>query len=583
MRIYTGEWFRNIGLVGFIRILEKNNIQIKKEDNYIEFNINDLQNFSKYYFNYLIEEYKFKDRYENRINRYMEIMKNKDKFKDYLKQYKKIIDDCTKKLTNTIYSEKINEIKDEFKEIKQFDDYKRINVLSDKLIKLLDNKDIEIKFALKFIHSVLYDNFFGQVSFLQKSMVNKSLDEHIKTMDKDYVFPVIFEENLSNMLKNNENYEGIKNYIESQNDIFKKSNKYGYFDKILKLEKKKGKDFVIEKLRCNENPVCSLCEEMKSIDEDFTEGVFVPLGMSNTNSYNMFWKFNTKYPICDMCRLILLCAPAGIETVNKYYLKENNYYYSFVNLDTDVDTLCKTNNNFKNKLDTDSPLEALLIDIVKELKDESIWAMQNILYVEFNAKYESRGCNLHYFNIPKYEAIFFKNFAEKTISKIKDRSFKNEILDYILRNQDLNKSINNKIHDCIVGSRSGYDCYFGIKAKHLINECKVKKEVSDIMSYKVYDAFRNGQELRIYYVSKKAENKINGIAYRLLNSVKVGNKKDFMDSLLRIYMNAEKSMPNVFLNVFTEKDIDFESIGQSFIAGLISDKIEEKKEENANE
>lgn len=97
---------------------------------------------------------------------------------------------------------------------------------------------------------------------------------------------------------------------------------------------------------------------------------------------------------------------------------------------------------------------------------------------------------------------------------------------------------------------------------------------------KLNTARRAGRDIHDYYVERKAENKLNGIAYRLLNTSKVRNKKDFMDIILRLFMSCEKPIvPTVFLDVMEEKELDFESIAYAFISGLISEKYEPKTKE----
>ena len=47
-----------------------------------------------------------------------------------------------------------------------------------------------------------------------------------------------------------------------------------------------------------------------------------------------------------------------------------------------------------------------------------------------------------------------------------------------------------------------------------------------------------------------------------------------MDTILRLFMSCEKSVPTAFLDVMSENELDFESIAYSFISGLISEKYE---------
>ena len=81
--------------------------------------------------------------------------------------------------------------------------------------------------------------------------------------------------------------------------------------------------------------------------------------------------------------------------------------------------------------------------------------------------------------------------------------------------------------------------------------------------------------------SKNEDNKLNGFTYKMLNSIKSGNKKEFMDIVIRIHMFMQRDISPIFLEVMQDGDLDFESIGHSFVSGLISnkfDKVQENKE-----
>ena len=60
----------------------------------------------------------------------------------------------------------------------------------------------------------------------------------------------------------------------------------------------------------------------------------------------------------------------------------------------------------------------------------------------------------------------------------------------------------------------------------------------------------------------------------MLNSIKSGNKIEFIDIVIRILMSMGKDISPIFLEVMQDTDLDFESIGHSFVSGLISNKYE---------
>lgn len=88
----------------------------------------------------------------------------------------------------------------------------------------------------------------------------------------------------------------------------------------------------------------------------------------------------------------------------------------------------------------------------------------------------------------------------------------------------------------------------------------------------------SGYYLRQDYKGKKAENKLNGIAYRLLNALKTNNKDMFMDTILNCYLYVQKEVPAIFLDALRD-ELAFKTIGYAFVTGLIEGKEDIKKVE----
>ncbi|HZK18628.1 MAG TPA: type I-B CRISPR-associated protein Cas8b1/Cst1, partial [Clostridia bacterium] len=99
---------------------------------------------------------------------------------------------------------------------------------------------------------------------------------------------------------------------------------------------------------------------------------------------------------------------------------------------------------------------------------------------------------------------------------------------------------------------------------------------------RIWSVYKSGEDIRRGYERAESQRegetnyaapagkKINGVAYRLLNTVKAGNKEDFMDSLFRLHMSVGRPVNSVFLDALHEKKLDFASVGTAFIAGLLS-------------
>ncbi|EOD01820.1 type I-B CRISPR-associated protein Cas8b1/Cst1 [Caldisalinibacter kiritimatiensis] len=559
-----------MGIVGFIRILE--DAGLKKEldicDNYIEFDSKLLEKFDEYYFDYFLKRYDISKREIKKVDRYLGIARKEEKFKDAVNWIKSVIDTNRKKVKGKFEDKKFeyefNGLFKEIKKVKKYDQIEKLEELVDRFKKLITIYEVNEKLTLNYIRNILSTQFFGQASFLQKICARKSLEEQREIMHKDYIKPILEEVRLYKELNMSETVDDLLQFIDTElnKDCSKTYPKL--LRNIKKLLKKKK---VLDNLK--KIPHCSIWEEYLATS-DFTEAVFVPLAVSNNNAKNFMWQGNTSYPICSLVKFILFCTPAGVTDMKDGYL-------GFVNMDTSVEELYRHNENLLLMQDEENPFESLIYDILSETRKKSIWTLQNILFIELNANYDTKNCKLNYFNINKNTARYFKSYTKNNLMKIRDTRFKGELVSWILNNKDIKYLIHDKLIETIKSGKSSYDSYLATKARFTLK--KVLKGCEKVDSNRLWVIYKEGERLNTYFKENESENKIQGIAYRLLNASKARNKKEFMDSLLRIYMAAGKEVPSLFLNVLHEKDLDFESIAHSFISGLISNFDNNEKEE----
>lgn len=539
-RIYLNEWFINAGIVGFLRILEHNKQDfVKKEENYIEFDTEDLKDFHKYYFNYFFDNYNIAKKMEKRISesfgRIENLLENKDK-KDTLKREQKYIKDSIKKELDKIKKVDENVYKTMFEAYSKIDKVhtkEELDEIQEILINNFKIDKINRKTTLNLFKNILSKNYFGQPSFF-------------------------------NVVKNSLSYE------EQQNLMYK-----DYINNIIEADTIKNKQ------------QCSICGEDHFGTSKYTESNFVPLAVSSDNMANFFWNQNTKVPICDMCKLILFCIPAGVTTVIKT-VKDNGKYkekemLSFVNYDTDVENLLITNNNFsmqaKREKTQYSPYADMILDIVSQNKKISEWQLQNIFVVEFEAEYLAYS-RMEYFNIKRHTARFFIKYS-KFLTSIVDYKYRVEIIDYILKNKDINIIINRRLRESFTEkSNSGYSSLLATKVKVTLEvlkgddndmEEKVKKA-----NNKINLMFSLGREIKDKLRKDNNENKLDGYIYKMLNCIKTNNKDDFTDIAIRTLWSMGKDIPEILVK--NNEDITWQELGHSFIAGLTSN-IYEKKDE----
>ena len=606
-RVYLNEWFLNAGIIGFLRILEHNNdnFAIKKE-NYIEFDTENLKNFHKYYFQYFFDTYNVAQRVtertkasfeyiENNIENILENQEDEKQRKDKIKANKKYIKDAIKKQLDKIKKideQTYNEMKENYDKIDKEETEKGIQEIKVILLTNIQKEKINKRLTLNLFKSILSNTYYGQPSFLNVIKTALSYEEQQEVMYIDYISNIIETGFIHDILEGKYNIEQIQKYIENteqEGKITKEIN--NVYTKIQKDYIKKGKELEEIQKYLKEKVIrrCCMCENEFGITTNYSEGNFVPLAISSDNARNFFWNQNVKFPICDICKLMLFCIPAGTANITKT-IKENGDYkekqlLSFVNYDTSVETLLKTNNDFSNNSKYDNkkenPYTQLILNIIEQDTKISKWQLENIFVVEFEAEYGAYS-RIEYFNIKRYVAEFFTQYSKQTLSRITDYKYKLQIVDYILKNKDIKYIINERLRDEVKEKNpNGYNSFLATQTRNTLNLLKKERTgVEEIKKNndKLYVLYNLGIQIHENLKQSNEENKLGGYTYRMLNSIKTGNKKEFMDIVIRIHMSLGKDVSPIFIETMQDTDLDFESIGHSFLSGLISNKYEKKAE-----
>jgi len=87
-----------------------------------------------------------------------------------------------------------------------------------------------------------------------------------------------------------------------------------------------------------------------------------------------------------------------------------------------------------------------------------------------------------------------------------------------------------------------------------------------------------GKNLLERLKERDAENKIQSIAYKLLNALKIGDTNQFMDVMMRVHMAYDLEVPGLLIKALQDKD-NFYLLGYSFLNGLLG-KENKLQEEN---
>lgn len=598
-----------LGMIGFIRILQHSGeVCLTIKDNYIEVDTDHLKKFHQYYFQYFFDQYNMAERIEDRVTQsfdkikfYLEDESGKKEIKDKLKTEKKNIKtflkpqlDKVKKIDEVIFNEASNAY-NELDKIKEKEDTEKLFQLQNCLIENFYKEKINQKITLNLFKSILSNTYFGQQSFLNVVKNSLSYEEQAEIMYKDYVSNIVETGKFQDILEGRYNWQELEKLVQEKKEdqlLTKDFQKiYDNMDKKF-IQKKKEIEEVKEYIQNTVFESCSMCGNSACKTSDYTEGNFVPLAMSSHNAKNFFWNQNAKFPICDMCKLILFCIPAGVTTTIKT-MKENDIYkekemLSFINYDSDVETLLKTNNYFANQSKKDkmqyNPYGELILSIVGQERKVSEWRLQNIFVVEFEAEY-GKFSRIQYFNIKRYVAKFFKNYSY-LLNQIKDYKYKLQIVDNILKNKDFTKVINQRLREEIQKeNKDGYNSYLATQAQYTLEI--LKKEEKDVeeeikkANAKVHVMFALGNQIHDELKKENNENKLDGYIYRMLNCIKTNNKNGFVDIAIRIIWSAGKDIPEILVK--NNENLSWQDLGHSFIAGLTSPKYVKNEEEKDGE
>ena len=555
--IELGTWQYNAGIAGLCNILEKNGIEINIHEDKLVFNSeedlkNALENFEEKYFNYLIEKY------EKTLSWY------------------KIVS----------YKEELQDIKNNFEIL----DEKRFQEL-DKYIKEILKyyiKSASYKAAYELIGGntdpLQLEKELKPVSIKKNEKISDKKEDILKMIDKALILIEYCEKGKEYLAGKNVIYTLIKNAWngvcflnpQTKEKNFYKDFKNYFVDTALSyLDEDKSK-YKYE---------CFVCDsKIKNFDNDFS--FLNETGFDTARKPSHAWNFLNNAGMCPLCRLIYSCIPAGF-----------NYVYGngiFINSNQSLTELLRVNrlvyekiynHNTKNEGNSSLTYRALA-EALKDEKEENLkYELADIQMVRYeNEKY--------YFNILSKNIIkIIKNskndldFLTKAWYREINTDFRiyEEVMKRLLNNQNLFTLIYKLLFYKVSREK---DCHF--TANHVMNILNINYRILEgvgLMENKEKfnrEAKAAGFYLREKYINKKAEHKIPGLCYRILNGIKTNNRKVVMDTIFNMYLYVESPVSNVIAKMLDD-DKSLEQFGYGFTAGFLSGKQNENSKADGGE
>lgn len=552
IRIDIGDWMINAGIVGICNILENAGDKVTKEANYITIDMSYLDNFEEKYFKYFIDTYR-RTLSWNKIISYKGILEDfeNSNFKDFTEENLKGLNDYIKNIIK--YYLKSNsyiaayELIDENIDIFALE--KRLTTINLKKKESLEDKLPEIKENIKVLREII-DYFSMERS--RKYVAGKNV---IYTIIKNAWNGISF---LNPQTKEKDMYIDYKNYFVNPvlDDLGANKEKYKYN--------------------------CFICNsKIKNLNNDLS--FLNKIGFDINKKPSHVWEFNNDVAICDFCKLLYSCIPAGIS-----YGAGSGV---FINANFNADNLVAVNENIKESILKNSDgieslsYKSLISAIQRQEHDSYKYELADIQVVRYEG-------DRYKFNILSRNSLKIIRSSKQQLDNLiksgymENKKF-NSIYELVIERLLDNTNLISLIHRLVLYKLSNSnDCRYSVK--NLIDMLKINykymKEIGYMQDVKndngkdIVDLAKNyGYYLRLAYKAKGSEEKLSGIAYRLLNSLKTNNDSMFMDTILNCYLYTKKAVPMELLGVLKDPDV-FNHMGYAFVASLIGNPENDNKE-----
>lgn len=572
IRLSTKDWLWNAGIVGFYNILKNSNEDIKIENEEIVFDSISLENFEYKFFDYFSKKYE-KFLFIPKKNDFLILkeLKEKDDFeeKDYL-ELNRII----------LRFNLLNRIKKKFY-LKEGND-------REKAIELLN-------ILVSETNSFKNKNYFNNDLEIKK--IKKIIDIQIKLFN-------IIEKNKKYYLSKASAYEIINNCWNGISFFIPNKRKNDIFEEYKNLFLDPAVDYInkLEKSSEKMNFFCDLTDlktNNSKISLNFLNGIGYDIDRKTSNSWNH--NFQSTIIISKLAFLIYSCVPAGFS----YSIRKG----IFVNANFDLEELIRINNKILFEIlninKEEFSFQEILNNITNAIHDlryeyndiqvirsESIINPQQKHPKEYITKYsfylvEKNVLNLILKNkekLEKLKRIYYRK-NEKGIQVydeiMENLFYKNGLkkilfhyLKIVFENINSNKKNSNL---------SAYILMIILEInQNYINVMKGKR-MNDNENKEIYYIRRQGIEFRKKYISiTKNENKINTILYKLIETLRSGNKKNFLNILMTSYMYLNMPFDSNLVQILKDEE-KFETFAYAFVIGMFGEKEKMEGEKNENE
>ena len=291
------------------------------------------------------------------------------------------------------------------------------------------------------------------------------------------------------------------------------------------------------------------------------------------------WNHHSEIIISPLALLIYSCIPAGFT-----YLFDSGI---FVNANSDLNELIRINNVISYKvLEEKEKISHFIESIIEEIgdyryevSDIQVIRLENLKY-KFQSlskeklkkladcKNELQTIKNKYYKNDKNEYCYLYDLADAVVEGKQLKQFLNFLCRiYVLRNSELNYSSETLFSILKINTK--------IERKGTISMEEKKKEINEL-----YYIRQKGIEFRTRYIAKSGnDKKIETLTFKLLESLRAGNIKKFMDEILSVHMYAGIPVESAFVKAISDEKA-FYNAGYAFVIGILGKNNRKEGEEN---
>lgn len=598
LQIEVDNWAMTAGLIGLARLLEDRTDII--DNKVVRISAEDITDVAKLYVHKLLRDFSLaereRQRLKNMLNRLYRLResKNLDKYKETRKQIQNAIHEQFKKVAkyfpDSAEKKEIESILDRLKGMNTFEHLETVGREVEQYIHLLSTPPINEKLTLNHVKVEILGPLYGQASILQKTFYSKSTEEHISRIQQDFVQPACLELQFHEVRQKATGADEIVSFLEEHKQNYKP------FKDWLRAVKKMKSDAEVFDYFDNRLLHCMFIPELPAT-QSYEEMVFSPLALSRENAINFHWNFEYKFPapISAVARLVLFMVPFGVA----YYPRrlgspEANEIFRFAGLITTQEPLAeirKLNDYYKAKREGtggEATFAESIVGIFQETKYKAK-ELSKPYFTIFEFYADGKKTLLDYYHMPPYVATYFARYGN-ALKLLFQYDLRDEFVRMVLRGIDPKRVVFQYLRLVIKNNASARDAIIAVRERKRILNARKDVNGMDKQDGQIWVVYHKGLELQKKFVSNRSgeqedgqyhasgRKKLEGISYRLLNAVKSGNRHGFMDTVFRLYMSQNEEIPSIFVNVFTDDGLDFETIGSAFIAGLLGEEFKDEKD-----